>query len=353
MINDGIIIFYYVDDIILAYHKNQIKKAQEAIDQLKQRYTITGGDDLQWFLGIEVIRHRQEQLIYLSQVAYCEKINRLVDDQTIRHDTPMATGELMPGEGLATPAEINRYQRKVGSLLYAAVNTRPDIAFATSRLARFLSNPSQEHQQAADRVLLYLLDTKWLALRLGGGTSMEVASDASFADNTLDRKSSQGYAIKLFDGLIAWRASKQDTVTTSTTEAELLALSQVAKEAIFTSRLIKELKVKLPSPTITIQCDNQQTIRLVTQAVSRLTTKLRHVDIHNHWLRQEVMNQRIKVVYTSSSRMIADGLTKVLPVNQWQNFLIQLGLVEVKDRESHNQSLVVDIQRRLEYLSCD
>ncbi|PZD22170.1 hypothetical protein A1F96_11386, partial [Pyrenophora tritici-repentis] len=68
-----------------------------------------------------------------------------------------------------------------------------------------------EHQQAADRVLLYLSDTKWLTLRLGGGTAMQVASDASFADNTLDRKSSQGYAIKLFGGLIAWRSSKQDT----------------------------------------------------------------------------------------------------------------------------------------------
>lgn len=353
MIKDGIIIFYYVDDIILAYRKDQSKKGQEAMDQLKQRYSITGGDDLQWFLGIEVIRDRSKQLIHLSQVAYCEKINRLVDDQTIRHDTPMATSELMPREGLATPSEINRYQRKVGSLLYAAVNTRPDIAFATSRLARFLSNPSQEHQKAADRVLLYLSSTKWLTLRLGGGASMEVASDASFADNTLDRKSSQGYAIKLFGGLIAWRSSKQDTVTTSTTEAELLALSQVAKEAIFTSRLISELKVKLPSPTITIQCDNQQTIRLVTQAVSRLTTKLRHVDIHNHWLRQEVTNQRIKVVYTKSSEMIADGLTKVLPVNQWTGFLIQLGLVEVRDREPHNQSPVVEIQAQLEQLSCE
>ncbi|KAI1507095.1 polyprotein [Pyrenophora tritici-repentis] len=352
MIKDGIIIFYYVDDIILAYGKDQSKKAQEAMDQLKQRYSITGGDDLQWFLGIEVIRDRSKQLIHLSQVAYYEKINRLVDDQTIRHDTPMATSELMPREGLATPSEINRYQRKIGSLLYAAVNTRPDIAFATSRLARFLANPSQEHQQAADRVLLYLSDTKWLTLRLGGGTAMQVASDASFADNTLDRKSSQGYAIKLFGGLIAWRSSKQDTVTTSTTEAELLALSQVAKEAIFTSRLISELKVKLPSPTITIQCDNQQTIRLVTQAVSRLTTKLRHVDIHNHWLRQEVTNQRIKVVYTKSSEMIADGLTKVLPVNQWTGFLIQLGLVEVRDREPHNQSPVVEIQAQLEQLSC-
>ncbi|KAF7566021.1 hypothetical protein PtrM4_054550 [Pyrenophora tritici-repentis] len=104
-----------------------------------------------------------------------------------------------------------------------------------------------------------------LALELGTGEGLQVASDASFADNTLDRKSSQGYAIKLFGGLISWRASKQDTVTTSTTEAELLALSQVAKEAIFTSRLLRELRVTLSDPTITIKCDNQQTIRLVTE----------------------------------------------------------------------------------------
>jgi hypothetical protein len=87
-----------------------------------------------------------------------------------------------------------------------------------------------------------------------------VTSDASFADNTLDRKSSQGYTIKLFGGLIAWRASKQDTVTTLTTKAELLALSQVAKEAMFTSQLLKELGVHLSESPITIQCDNTQTI---------------------------------------------------------------------------------------------
>ena len=74
-------------------------------------------------------------------------------------------------------------------------------------------------------MLLYLHATKTKALQLGQGTGLEVASDASFADNTMDRKSSQGYVIKLFGGLVAWRASKQDTVTTSTTKAELLALS--------------------------------------------------------------------------------------------------------------------------------
>ena len=133
--------------------------------------------------------------------------------------------ELFPRDSIALAFEISQYQRKIRSILYAAVNTRLDIAFAASRLARFLTNLGSAHQLAADRVLLYLQRTQGLSLQLGGDDDFIVYSDASFADNTIDRKSSQAYAMKLFGGLIGWRANKQPTVTTSTTEAELLALS--------------------------------------------------------------------------------------------------------------------------------
>lgn len=122
--------------------------------------------------------------------------------------------------------------------------------------------------------------------------------------------SSKGYIVKLFGGLVVWQANKQDTVTTSTTEAELLALSQVAKEAIFTSRLVKDLRITLSYYIVTIRCDNQQTIRLVTEEVDKLQTKLHHVDIHNHWLRQEIIRGTIRVTYQLSEDMVADGLTK-------------------------------------------
>lgn len=164
-----------------------------------------------------------------------------------------------------------------------------------------------------------------------------VASDASFADNSIDRKSSQAYAMKLFDGMIGWRANKQDTVTTSTTEAELLALSQAAKESQYVNRLLNELTVKLDDHHITIQCDNVQTIRLVNEDIVRLQTKLRHVDIHNHWLRQEAAEGRIQVIYKKSKDMIADGLTKALPIEDFWRFQGQMGLVDIghmaKDQE--------------------
>ena len=178
---------------------------------------------------------------------------------------------------------------------------------------------------------------------------MEVASDTSFADNTLDRKSSQAFAIKLFGGLISWRANKQDTVTTSTTEAELLALSQTAKESLYVSRLVKELGVTLDENHVRIQCDNHQTIRLVNAELAVLSTKLRHVDIHNHWLRQEAQAGRIEVVYTPSAEIMADGLTKSLTHEKFGKFVNSLGLVmrdqSIEDKgmgsqeESNDESL--------------
>ncbi|EGU71834.1 hypothetical protein FOXB_17657 [Fusarium oxysporum f. sp. conglutinans Fo5176] len=229
--------------------------------------------------------------------------------------------ELRPRIGLATPAEIQRYQRKVGSVLYIAVNTRPDIAFAVSRLARFLTNPGRAHQEAADRVIHYLTHTKHRALAIGGPLG----------------SNSQAYTIKLFNGLIGWRASKQDTVTTSTTEAELLALAQAAKESLYVSRLLKELTVQLDDSIIQIDCDNTQTINLVTAEIATLKTKLRHVDIHNHWLRQEVQGGKIQVKYTKSTDMIADGLTKALPAGKWDRFLYQLGLEDIQERQQNRK----------------
>jgi hypothetical protein len=134
------------------------------------------------------------------------------------------------------------------------VTTRPDISFVTSRLARFLINSSKAHHDAPGRVLLYLNNTSSLSLELGRGSDLVVARNTSFAENTINCKSSQGYTIQLFGGLVDWKANKQDTVTTSTTEAELLALSQVAKKAMFIQRLLNELGVTLPNKTIIIDC---------------------------------------------------------------------------------------------------
>ena len=116
----------------------------------------------------------------------------------------MDTTTLLPLSDKKEISDASRtlYQRKVGSLLFAAIAMRPDIAFAVFRLLRFNQRPGKTHHKAADRVFHFLSWTQDYCICYRGETrdvsSFVCASDTSFADNSLDRKISQGYMIKLF-----------------------------------------------------------------------------------------------------------------------------------------------------------
>lgn len=181
----------------------------------------------------------------------------------------------------------------------------------------------------------YLLGTQYLAITFDGlqttlpKQAFLASSDASFGNDVQTRKSHQGYIFQLFGGPVDWSATKQRTVTTSSTEAELLALSTTAKETIWWKRFFQEITFG-PGHQITIQCDNRQTIRLLEEQASQLTTKLRHVDIHHHWLRQEVRASQIQIHWTPSAEILADGLTKQLLGQRIKQFVKQLNLSDIK-----------------------
>ena len=223
----------------------------------------------------------------------------------------------------------------MGSIQYPAAITRPDIAKAASLLAEFSKGPAIEHQRAADQVLRYLADTKRLSICFDGNHRpvFEAFSDASLGDDTRTRKSSQGFVIKLFGGAIDWQATRQKTVSTSSTEAEFKALAEAAKELIRWKRVFKATKLEIDEE-FSIWCDNQQTIRLLTAETPKLVTKLRYVDIHHHWLREQVQNGEIEVSYVKSSDMAADGLTKALPRQKQEAFVRQLGIEVIHTTEA-------------------
>jgi hypothetical protein len=184
-------------------------------------------------------------------------------------------------------------------------------------------------------VLEYLAHTKDFAICYDGNAQDDLqlfvpSSDASFASDPDTRQSHQGYLFSLYDGPIDWKAGKQRSVTTSSTEAELLALSATAKQSIWWSRAFTAIGYS-PGHETRIQCDNAQTIRLVKETSAKLATKLRHVDIHNHWLRQEVQKGVIKLQWSPSAETLADGLTKALPKQKHQLFLQHLNLIKLPD----------------------
>jgi hypothetical protein len=234
-------------------------------------------------------------------------------------------------------------QEKVGSILYAAVVSRPDVSYAASQLSQHAMNPSSEHLRYANRVLSYLQTTQYYAIEFSGSVDkaaeietgddevLQQSSDASFADDPETRKSTQGYLMKLFSGAIMWQSSKQKTVTTSTTEAELLSLSHTARETIALYRLFEQIQFD-PEHQPRILCDNQQTVGLVQKERPQLTSKLRHVDIHNFWLRQVHRDGKITVQWVPTTDMPADGFTKPLSAEKHSHFVKQLGLVDISSR---------------------
>src|SRR6266480_3841626 len=102
----------------------------------------------------------------------------------------------------------------------------------------------------------------------------------------------EGYLFQLFGRPIDWRSTKQKTVTTSTTKAELLTLSYASKETLWWKQLFGSLQLD-PRHDIMISCNNEQTVGLLSKIAPQYTTKLRYVDIHRHWLRQKVQEGRI------------------------------------------------------------
>ncbi|KAJ3454408.1 hypothetical protein MRS44_018302 [Fusarium solani] len=265
--NSWVTVFFFVDDIVVLYQKKDKLAADQLINSLKSRYKMQDLGDLQWFLGIRVIRDRPARKLWLCQDSYIEAITARfkLDQKDHFKGSPFPTGRLQPNPGQATRDQVHLYQQTVGSINYAAVMTRLDIAHPVAKLAESLLNPSDRHQQAANQLIEYLFATRHLAIQFNGrdpyprttagpsgsngplaaqvsqGSSpdLQIASDAAFADDPMTRKSSQGSIIILFGGPVSWKAGKQDTVTTSSTEAKLLAFTHTAKEAMAPQRLFK------------------------------------------------------------------------------------------------------------------
>jgi hypothetical protein len=346
-VNDWLIIFFFVDDAVALFHPSK-RSLWEAFKQsLFQTYEFKDMGNIKWFIGIRVIRAREQRKVWLCQDAYIDRIAarfHTLSGKT-KYRSPLPVVDLRQyarsPENQASPEAVFAYQQRVGSALYAACLTRPDIARATAHLAEFSVNPDEAHTAAVERVIAYLHNTRTLAIEYSAPTDLshpvfEVYSDSAFADDETSRRSTSGYLIRLFGGPIDWKSYKQRSVTTSTTEAELHALTEAVRETYYWQRIFRDIGLCLQHD-VGAACDNQQTIRLLTSTTPRLVTKLRHVDIKHHWLRQEIQANRIKVYWVPTAKMRADGLTKTLSIQQHEKFVQQLSLVALETVDNDEQ----------------
>ena len=328
--DEGGEIFYlgvYVDDIILAgCSEDRIKEVKAA---LSQKFEIKDMGKLHHFLGMSVDQNEKNKTVWIGHPSYIENLLRKFGMQDCTPvNTPVDVGsKLETTTDEEECADQQQYQSAIGSLMYLAVSTRPDIAYAVGNLAKFTSKPSTKHWTALKRVLRYLKGTIKHGILYSQKNSGECVgySDADWAGDINDRKSTSGYIFQISGAAVTWRSKKQGCVALSTAEAEYVALCSAGQEAVWLRRLTSELGSP-PKAATTIYEDNQSAIAMTKNP--QFHGRAKHIDIKYHFIREQVNSGNVKLKYCPTNDMTADMFTKPLSREQFCKLRNKAGIVE-------------------------
>ena len=334
------IIAIHVDDLMIL--AENILEMQRLKDSLKLQFKMKDIGELHYYLGVCIVQDREGKQVYIHQGQYIEKmLKKFGQTEAKSVSTPADLNvKLQKEDGVSRPVDTISYQSIVGSLVYAAITTRPDIVQAVGVVTKFCANPTQSHLSAAKRILKYLKGTGYLGLsykKCADGNPIGY-SDADWAGDVDDRHSTTGNVFLFAKGAVSWLSKKQATVALSTTEAEYVALSTATQEAIWLRRLLTNVGGPLEEP-IVINEDNQRAIEMAKNPVGHARTK--HIDIRYHFVREGVKNGAIFLNYVATDEMIADILTKPLPKHPFERLVIGLGIKTVKKAKSKVELLLL------------
>ncbi|KAK1666544.1 hypothetical protein QYE76_054703 [Lolium multiflorum] len=223
----------YVDDIILISSSDAV--ADRLVSALSGDFAVKDLGALHYFLGLEV--SRSSAGLTLTQQKYSLDLLRRAGMLKCKHaTTPMsATDRMSALDGdILSPDDATEYRSLVGGLQYLTI-TRPDVSYAVNRVCQYLHAPRTSHWSAVKRILRYvsLTASYGLLLQPAPSSALSAFSDADWAGNPNDRRSTGGYAVFFGPNLIAWNARKQATISRSSTEAEYKAVANATAELIW------------------------------------------------------------------------------------------------------------------------
>ncbi|KAH9703868.1 hypothetical protein KPL70_011252 [Citrus sinensis] len=285
---------------------------------------LNSGDQISLLLYVDdmliVCKHRAEveklktelmAVFEMKDLGHAAKILRfgMVNSKSVT--TPVAahfklSKQQEPEEEEADINHMRRipYSSAVGSIMYAMVCTRPDVAYGIGLVSRFMGNLGKEHWEVVKWLLRYLKGTEEYGVVFGqvNNASSKVLRYVDFdLPGDLDkRRSVTGLVFTLCGGAMSWKSTLQSVVALSTTEAEYIALTEAVKEAIWLKGLVTELGLEQES--VTVNCDSSSAIQLSKNPKYHERTK--HVDVRMHFIREEILSDFI-VILTSSNKALA------------------------------------------------
>ncbi|KAG5890365.1 hypothetical protein JTB14_010866 [Gonioctena quinquepunctata] len=277
----GQVVAIYVDDLLVL--GSEMKRVQEVEDVLKENFEVTCFGIPRLLLSIQISWF--ENRVTLCQELYILKIlDKYKMSECKPSPTPMDCGA-KPQAARAEDEKTDKteYQSKIGSLLYLAAGTRPDIMFAVNALSQFSSNPTKVHLNMVNHIFRYLRGStrKTLVYMKTDVVKIFMYTDASYASTIDDRKSQSGFIGFYCKAAVTWTSKKQKSVAVSSTEAEYMALSLACRQVMWMSYLVKDLNIKI---CLLLLCDNQAAIHISSNCVMHQRSK--HIDVHFHYVRE-------------------------------------------------------------------
>lgn len=330
-----LILALYVDDTILASSSPALLVSVKTL--LSQEFRMTDLGEAYHVLGMHIQRNRDAGWLRLNQSHYITQKLQQFNLATCKPSTtPFAFGcHLSHAQFPTTPVETQSmsnipYQSATGSLMWAMICSRPDIAFSVSTVSQFMSNPGPEHWTAVKRIFRYLRGTTSYFLQYQRSSSpfhLQGFSDASYADNVYTRKSTSGFCFQLAGGTISWSSRKQKTVALSSTESKYMALANASSEAIWLRRLLSDLGYR--QKTTELFCNNRSAIALIS--TTKYHDRSKHIDVKYHYIKDQVSSGDISIHHISTQEMTADLFTKGLNKGLHQKHTTALGLSSIEE----------------------
>lgn len=321
--NFVVYLILYVDDMMICSNCDKI--IDDIKKELAREFSMKDLGSIRHFMGLNIQYNQDEGEMYIDQSNYIRKIlNKFGMSDCKSRATPMETRiEFIKQEDDETTSQP--YRELVGSLMYLVLGSRPDLCFALNYFSRYQGNATEEHYVHLKHLLRYLNGTSDIKLKFSRSQNdvpLEGFVDADWANSKEDRKSTSGYLFRVFGNVISWSSKKQSVVALSTAEAEYVAANSATCEALWLTKIMKDLGFKNLEP-IVLNEDNQACIFMSRNPETKRT---KHIDIRYHFIRDCVWNQQIELKYIPTNEQLADILTKQLPRSTFEELREQLGL---------------------------
>ncbi|KAJ9547543.1 hypothetical protein OSB04_020086 [Centaurea solstitialis] len=311
----------YVDDIIFGSTNPKLCEKFELL--MKSEYKMSMMGELTFFLGLQI--KQSEKGIFINQGKYVLDMLKKFDlTSCTPMNTPMAPPLSLDKDSKGKPIDVTLYRGMIGSLLYLTAS-RPDIMYSTCLCARYQAEPKESHLTAVKRIFRYLNGTPNLGLWYSkdSGFDLTAYSDSEFAGCKIDRKSTTGGCHLLGGKLVSWTSKKQNSVSTSTAEAEYVAAGICCAQVLWLRNQLQDYDIQLSK--IPIYCDNTSAIAIANNPV--LHSKTKHIEVRYHFIRDHVMNGDIELHFVPTEYQLADLFTKPLDVTRFNMLISELGML--------------------------